>query len=75
MLLVGRELDGVERGERLEVLALEEVMEEVREEEAESRLGLLRTTPPGEAGVEEEVGESADWALVRPGEVRGNSKE
>lgn len=75
MLLVGRELDGVERGERLAVLVLEEVMEEVAEEEAESRLGLLRTTPPGEAGVKGEGYESVDWALVRPGEVGGNSEE
>lgn len=56
---MGREVDGVERGERLTVLVLEDVMEDMMEEvmeevmeEAESRLALLRTTPPGEAGVE-----------------------
>lgn len=45
----------MERGERLAVLVQEDVTEEVTEEEeaeAESRLDLLRTTPPGEAGVE-----------------------
>lgn len=79
VLLVGREVDGVERGERLAVLVLEEVMEEVAEEvaeeEVESLLGLLRTTPPGEASVEAQEAESADWALVRPGEVGGNSEK
>lgn len=74
MLLLGREVDGVERGERLAVLVREEVMEDVAEK-AESRLGLLRTTPPGEAGVGGLGGESADWALVRPGEVGGGSEE
>lgn len=58
----------MERGERLAVLVLEEVMEEGAEEEAESWLGLLRTTPPEEAGVEGQEGESADWALVKPRE-------
>lgn len=37
--------------------------------QAESLLGLLRTTPVGTAGVDEARGkcESADLALVRPG--------
>lgn len=34
--------------------------------ETESRLGLLRTTPAEAADVEENGGESADWALIRP---------
>lgn len=73
MLLLGREVDGVERGDRLAVLVLEEVTEEVTEK-AESRLGLLRTTPPGEAAVDGLGGESADWALVRPVVVGANSE-
>lgn len=58
----------MERGERLAVLVLEDMMEDVREEvreQAESRLDLLRITPPGECG------DSADKALVRPGELEG----
>lgn len=35
MVLVGRDVDGVERGEKLAVLVLEEVMEEGAEEEEE----------------------------------------